>query len=156
MKETLINIINRIQTSGEYTIGLQTHWVPNRALAQQLIASGQVIVLPCKLGTKIYHIDLEIPVGLPSCSECEDNYSGFGEFWCDKDYIGWFSFEDKLRHPEKVCPKYKPIVREENFTLTFWAAYEKWFNKTWFLNEEDAYKAVKEYENEAPLSEDPS
>lgn len=156
MKERLLKLIQAVQTSGEWKEGLQSHYRSNEQLAKSLIESEQVIVLPCKLESKIYHLDLEIPEGAPSCSECYYNCSGFGEFWCDKNYIGWPCFEDKLRHPEDVCPNYEIIVREETFALGFWARMEKWFNKTWFLNEEDAYKAVKEYKNEASLSEDPS
>ena len=59
--------------------------------------------------------------------------------------------EDKLTDPEDVCPKYKPYIREETFTLHFWASLEKWFNKTWFLTEEEAKKALEEFNNENTL-----
>lgn len=125
----LTELLNRIQTSGDYIEGLQTHWVPNNVVAQQLIASEQVVVLPCKIGSTIYHIDLEIPENEPQCSGCKDNYSGFGEFYCDNDYLGWPSFEDKLNNRKDVCPKFKPIIRTEKFTLSFWASYEKYFSR---------------------------
>ena len=156
MKERLLKLINKVQTSGEWTEGLQTHYRSNEQLAKSLIESEQVIVLPCKIGSTIYHIDLEIPEGKTSCSDCQYNCSGFNDFYCDKDYIGWPSFENKLTHPGEVCPNYDLIAREEQFTLKFWASHEKWFNKTWFLNEADAYKTVKEYNNETSLSKDPS
>ena len=151
MKETLIKLLDEVAPKFQFDFIENTDRVANH-----LLKSEQVIVVPCKLGSTIYHIDLEIPEGKTSCSDCQYNYSGFGDFWCDKDYIGWPTFEDKLSDPKDVCPNYELIVREETFTLSFWARMEKWFNKTWFLNEEDAYKTVKEYENEAPLSEDPS
>lgn len=114
-------------------------------LADAILDSQRIIVLPCKLGTKIYHIDLDIPENEKQCSECPKNCSGFGEFWCDDDYIGWPSMEDKLLSPNDVCPKYKPGINEETFTLHFWASNEKWFNKTWFLTEEEANKALEEF-----------
>lgn len=116
----------------------------DEGLADYLIENG-VIVLPCKTGAKIYHIDLEIPEEEPQCSDCIENHSGFGEFWCDKDYLGWPSFEDLLNDPKDVCPKFKPFVREETFTLSFWANLEKWFNKSWFLTEEEAHKKLEEF-----------
>ena len=142
-RETLTKILDRVAPKFQFDFIENTDKVANH-----LIKSEQVIVLPCKLGSTIYHIDLEIPEGKTSCSDCEYNCSGFGEFYCDKDYIGWPTFENKLTHPGDVCPNYELIVREEKFTLNFWASHEKWFNKTWFINEEDAYKAVKEYNNE--------
>ena len=151
MKETLIKLLDEVAPRFQFDFIENTDRV-----ASHLLRSEQVIVLPCKLGSKIYHLDIEIPEGKTSCSDCQYNSSGWGDFWCDKDYIGWPSFEDKLSDPESVCPRYKLIVREEAFTLSFWASMERWFTKTWFLTEEAAYKAMKEYENEAPLSEDPS
>lgn len=155
MNETLLKLIHKVQTSGEWKEGLQSHYRSNEQLAKSLIESEQVIVLPCKLGSKIYHLNLEIPESKTSCSDCQ-YYIGFNDFYCDKDYIGWPTFEDKLSAPEDVCPNYELVVREETFTLCFWARMEKWFNKSWFLDEENAYKAIKEYENETSLSEDPS
>jgi hypothetical protein len=112
-------------------------------LANYLIENG-VIVLPCPIGTKIYHLDLEIPDNEPQCSECKNNYSGFGEFFCDEDYIGWPSMEDKLCNPKDVCPKFKPYIVEGIFTLSFWVSHEKWLNKTWFLTEDEAEKALED------------
>lgn len=113
-------------------------------LADYLLENG-IIILPCKLGTKIYHIDLEIPEEEPQCSDCKENHSGFGDFWCDKDYIGWPTFEDMLNDPKDICPKFKPFMREETFTLSFWASHEKWFNKSWFLTEDEANKTLIEF-----------
>ena len=138
MRDRLIKLINEKLDCNK--AGIIPEW-----LADDLIDSKQIIVLPCKLGTEIYHLDLEIPEDEPQCSDCKDNYSGFGEFWCDHNFLGWPSFEDLLNDPKDVCPKFKPFIREEIFTLSFWAGREKWFNRSWFLTEEEAKKALEEY-----------
>lgn len=142
MVDKLTSLLNKFY--GEYFDVCPEANDESVALAEYLINNG-VIVLPCKPGTKIYHIDLDIPENEQPCSDCPKNYSGFGEFWCDDNYIGWPSMEEKLLEPEHVCPKYKPGISEEKFTLSFWASYEKWFNKTWFLTEEEANKALEEF-----------
>lgn len=144
MRDRLIKLISDIQDYGMRETDFTTHWRFNDRLADYLLENA-VITLPCKLETKIYHIDLGIPEDEPQCYECIDNCSGFGEFYCDKNYVGWPSIERKIEHPEKVCPRFKPIIREETFTLNFWASYEKWFNKTWFLIKEEANKALEEF-----------
>ena len=151
MRETLIKLLDEVAPKFQFDFIENTDRVANH-----LLKSEQVVVLPCKLGSTIYHIDLAIPVEEQDCSDCKYNVSGFNDFWCEKDYIGWPTFEDKLYEPKSVCPKFELIVRDETFTLNFWARMEKWFNKSWFLNEDEAYKAVKEYEDETSLSEDPS
>lgn len=123
-------------------------WENTDKIAKYLIDSEQVIVLPCKIGTTIYHLDLEIPEGEVQCSECQENHSGFGEFYCDKDYYGWPSFEDMLYEPSAICPKYKPFIREERFTLNFWSNHCHQLNKSWFLTSEEAHAAIKEYDHE--------
>ena len=144
MRDRLIKLLDKIQTCGEYTTGFTTHWRPNDRVADYLLKNG-IIVLPCIIGTKIYHIDLEIPEDEPQCSDCKDNHSGFGEFYCDNDFLGWPTYEDLLNDPKDVCPKFKPFIREETFTLSFWASWEKWFNRSWFLTEEEAIKALEEF-----------
>ena len=151
IKETLTNILDKVAPKFQFDFIENTDKVANH-----LIKSEQVIVLPCKLGTTIYHLDLEIPDDEEQCSDCKYNCSDFGEFYCDKYYAGWPSMEQKITHPGDVCPRYKMYVNNITFTLKFYANYEKWFNKTWFLTEEEAYKAIEEYNNETSLSENPS
>ena len=129
-------------------------WENTDKIAQYLLDSEQVVVLPCKIGTTIYHIDLEISEEELPCCDCVENHSGFGEFYCDKNFFGWPSFEDKLCEPEKTCPRFKPVVREETFTLSFWSSYEKYFNRTWFLTEKEATTVLKEFENENSRKEE--
>ena len=147
MRDKLIKLLDYILGSSKFRFDA---WENTDKIADFLL-KNDIIVLPCKLDTKIYHIDLEIPENEVECSACSKNCSGFGEFWCDDDYLGWPSMEDKLIQPKDVCPKYKPCIKEEKFTLHFWANLEKWFNKTWFLTEEEAKKALEEFNNEASI-----
>ena len=147
MRDNLIKLLDYITGSSKFRFDA---WENTDKIADYLLKNN-VIVLPCKIGTIIYHIDLDIPENEKQCSECPKNYSGFGEFCCDDDYLGWPTMEDKLTNPKDVCPKYKPGIRKEVFTLIFWANYEKWFNKTWFLTEEEANKALEEFNNETRM-----
>lgn len=146
MRNTLIDLINdfihEVDVKRWYSQEL------DEGLADSLLASEQVIVLPCKPGTKIYHIGLKIPEDEIQCSACANNCSGFEEFWCDEGYVGWPSMEDKLIHPGDVCPKFKPIIKEETFTMSFWARNDEWFNRTWFLTEDEANKALEDFKNQ--------
>ena len=100
---------------------------------------GLLLRLPCPIGTTVYHIGLEIPEEEEQCYECQYNCSGFGEFYCDKDYdSGWPWMEDKLDGQHKVCPKFKPCLRTVKFDLDFYHSYKKWFGTTWFLTKEEA------------------
>jgi hypothetical protein len=139
MRDRLIDLLDNITSNFRFTA-----WKNTDRIADYLLKNG-IVVLPCPIGTKIYHLDLEIPEDEPQCSDCKNNHSGFGDFWCDENYFGWPSFEDLLSDPESVCPRFKPLVREETFTLSFWASYEKWFNKSWFLTEEEANKTLDKF-----------
>ena len=135
MKTKLVNLLNK-------AFDLFT-WMNTDKVADYLLKNG-IIVLPCHPGTKIYHIDLEIPEDEPQCSDCKDNHGRFGEFYCDNDFLGWPTFEDLLNDPKDVCPKFKPFVKEETFTLSFWVSYKEWFNRSWFFTEEEAKKFLED------------
>ena len=143
MRERLIEIIKKVPYGVSVGAKFEQHFCEKIA---DCLLENNVIVLPCKVGTKIYHIDLEIPEDELRCSDCIKNHSGFGEFYCDDDYLGWPSMEDKLNNDNDVCPRFKPYICEEKFDLHFWASYEKWFGITWFLTKEQAEKALAERE----------
>ena len=107
--------------------------------------NGLIVRLPCPIGTPIYHIGLEIPEDEEQCFECRDNHSGFGDFYCDNDFLGWPSMEDRLNNPTDVCPKFKPYLYLREFTLSFYASYQKWFGVTWFITQEEAEAKLTEF-----------
>lgn len=106
--------------------------------------AGLLLRLPCALGTTVYHIGLEIPEDEEQCYECRYNCSGFGEFYCDKDFLGWPIMEDRLNDPNDVCPKFKPHIYQRKFDLSFYESYKKWLGITWFLTIEEAEVKLSE------------
>ncbi len=110
---------------------------------------GLLIRLPCPIGKEIYRIGLEIPEDEEQCSECVNNHSGFGEFYCDLNYgSAWPFMEDKLDGKHNVCPRFKPYIYQRKFDLSFYHSYEKWLGITWFLTLEEAEAKLAEFNSE--------
>lgn len=159
MKNRLWNILHKVSCSSNTCSKIKDHTCSIEAcklesIIETLLNSNRVIVTPCEFGTHIYRILLEIPDGETQCYECQYNSSGFGDFYCDHNYIGWPTMEEKILEPEDVCPKYVPYIYEQPMTPEFWVANEKWFNTTWFLTKEQAEAALERFKNETSLSKD--
>lgn len=122
MRKRLKELISQVQYMG----GLEGK------LADHLLANG-VIVLPCKVGDKVYKLD-DI-VWHSECCDCEHYHvGGFGDpSECGRTRLGG-------KHPDCIKIKEEVVTQHD----IFYYLYEESFGKTVFLTREEAEKALKE------------
>lgn len=110
--------------------------------ARYLLASGQVIVLPCKVGTRIYIVHNNTD----ACNTC-DYYEPCDSYCMNKevDDIDLKCYPEIAERP--VCPLQFMEVISFIPTIDYIFRNRDEFGKSVFLTQEEAEIALKEIEN---------